>query len=312
MDLRGDDFQRSARAPAKLNLFLEVLARREDGFHDLETVMVPIRLADQLTFTPLPAASNVESGRILFNVRACWPVCSPPSQANLPTGPDNLVVKSLELLRERSGCSLGARIELIKRIPLGAGLGGGSSDAAAALRLANRRWRIHWSQERLAELATELGSDIPFFLSNGPAICRGRGERVEPLPPLPLLHFVIVKPKDSLSSGDVYRTHDSLDYAKSTVARGQLNRLIANLYLGARREVGRWMHNCLQTAARSLSPGVEMLHRIFSEFDFVGHQLTGSGSAYFGVCRHAQHARRLASILRTRQLGLVYATRSCH
>ncbi len=310
MDLRGDDLKRTARAPAKLNLFLDVLGLRGDGFHDLETLIVPIRLADQVSFKPTVTNSDGQPGEIRLDVRTCWPVRSPMVSPLVPTGSENLIVRSLELLRERSGCMLGARVELMKRIPLAAGLGGGSSDAAAALRLANHAWQIHWNDERLVKLAAELGSDIPFFLSKGAAICRGRGERVERLPPLPPLYFVIVKPAEALGAGDVYSAYDSIVEQSPSVARGQLNRLVANLYLGGWRDVGMWMHNRLQAAASALAPCVEKLRRVFAEFDFIGHQLTGSGSAYFGICRHAQHAQRLASILRTRQLGLVYATRS--
>jgi 4-diphosphocytidyl-2-C-methyl-D-erythritol kinase len=250
-------------------------------------------------------------GEICLKVQTCWPVGSPSLMPDVPAGADNLVVRSLKLFQERSGCQFGARVELVKRIPLAAGLGGGSSDAAAALRLANRAWQVDWDDDRLAEFAAELGSDIPFFLSHGAAICRGRGERVERLPPLPPLKVVIVKPADALGTGEVYKAHDSIAGQKPPIAKGQLNRLIANLYLGGWQEVGKWMHNRLQAAASLLSPCVEILRRAFAELDFVAHQLTGSGSAYFGICRHAAHARRLASILRTRQLGLVYATRSC-
>jgi 4-diphosphocytidyl-2-C-methyl-D-erythritol kinase len=309
MDLRRDDFKRSLRAPAKLNLFLDVLGRRTDGFHDLETLMVPIRLADQVSLTPTQSAA--EPGEILLDVHACWPLRAASQMPAVPTGSDNLIVKSLKLFQERSGSQFGARVELIKRIPMAAGLGGGSSDAAGALRLANRAWNVHWDEAQLIELAAELGSDIPFFLSQGAAVCRGRGERVERLPPLPHRFFVIVKPAVALSAGEVYSAHDSLTGQKSQVVGGQLNRLIANLYHGGLHDAGRWMHNRLQTAASSLSPCIEKLRRVFAEFDFIAHQLTGSGSAYFGICRHAAHARRLASILRTRQLGMVYATRSC-
>jgi 4-diphosphocytidyl-2-C-methyl-D-erythritol kinase len=307
MDLRGDDFKRTARAPAKLNLFLEVLGTRRDGFHDLETLMVPLRLADQVTFAPTPAPNDGSAGQIRLDVRTTWPVRSPP-QAEVPTGSDNLVVKALDLLRERSGCPLGARVELVKRVPMAAGLGGGSSDAAAALRLANQGWRINWNNDRLTELATELGSDIPFFMSRGAAICRGRGEQVERLPPVTALHFVILKPPDSLSAGDVYSKHDAL---ASSASDHQRKQLVTDRHSRGWRNLGTWMHNRLQAAASAISPSVEKLRQVFDEFDFVAHQLTGSGSAYFGVCRHAQHARRLANILRTRQLGLVYATRSC-
>jgi 4-diphosphocytidyl-2-C-methyl-D-erythritol kinase len=309
MDLRGDDFKRSTRAPAKLNLFLDVLGRRTDGFHDLETLMVPICLADQVSLTPTQSAA--QPGEIHLDVHACWPARAASQMPAVPTGPDNLIVKSLRLFQERSGSEFGAHVELVKRIPMAAGLGGGSSDAAAALRLANRAWHINWNDDQLNELAAELGSDIPFFLSHGAAICRGRGERVERLSPPATLYFVIVKPAVALGAGEVYSAHDSLSGQTSRIVGGQLNRLVANSSLGGLRDVGMWMHNGLQAAASILSPCVEKLHRAFAEFDFIAHQLTGSGSAYFGVCRHASHARRLASILRTRQLGLVYATRSC-
>src|SRR5437588_12640777 len=106
MDLRGDD--RPARAPAKLNRSLAVLGLRRDGFHDLETLMVPIRLADQLTFQTSSRAKDAAAGEIALHVRTCWPVRSPSESDEVPTGPNNLIVKSLELLRQRSGCSLGA------------------------------------------------------------------------------------------------------------------------------------------------------------------------------------------------------------
>jgi 4-diphosphocytidyl-2-C-methyl-D-erythritol kinase len=119
----------------------------------------------------------------------------------------------------------------------------------------------------------------------------------------------VVKPAESLSTSDVYRAYDSLDDVGT--AGVPLNQLVGKLSMGGCRSIGRWMRNGLQQAASALSPAVGKLRQAFAELDFAGHQLTGSGSAYFGVCRHAQHARRLANILRSRQLGLVYVTRSC-
>jgi 4-diphosphocytidyl-2-C-methyl-D-erythritol kinase len=311
MDLRGDDFKRSIRAPAKLNLFLDVLGRRGDGFHDLETLMVPIRLADHLSLSPTRATSESEPGAIQLDVDHSWPVGAPAFSQKVPAGPDNLVVKALRLLQERSGRRLGARVRLLKRVPMAAGMGGGSSDAAAALRLANHAWQLNWKADRLTELAAQLGSDIPFFVSPGAAICRGRGEQVQRVRELSALHFVIVKPPVALGAGEVYTAYDSIKEQEAPTARGELKRWVAAMRRGAPGSLASWMHNGLQTAASALSPCVDKIRRAFSELDVIAHQLTGSGSAYFGVCRHAQHARRLASILRTQQLGLVYATRSC-
>ncbi len=312
MDLHEGDFKRSTRAPAKLNLFLDVLGRRGDGFHDLETLMVPIRLADQVSLTPTKPQSSILPGEIRLKVQTAWPVTSASGLPVVPTHDDNLIVKALKLFQERSGCISGADVELVKRIPMAAGMGGGSSDAAAALRLANRAWQVRWSDERLAKLAAELGSDIPFFISPGAAICRGRGECIERLATLPTLNLVIVKPADALGAGEVYGALRSLGDKQPPIARGQLKQHIADLYRNGWSGARKWMHNRLEAAASTLSPCVEELRRTFSGLDFIAHQLTGSGSAYFGICRHAAHARRLASILRTRQLGLVYVTQSCH
>src|SRR5215216_4895615 len=111
MDLPRDGFKRLIRAPAKLNLFLDVLGRRGDGFHDLETLMIPIRLADQLSLSPKPSLSG-RPGEIRLDVRICWPIRWPNFPV-LPTGSDNLIVKSLKLFQERSGCRLGANLELV-------------------------------------------------------------------------------------------------------------------------------------------------------------------------------------------------------
>jgi 4-diphosphocytidyl-2-C-methyl-D-erythritol kinase len=160
-------------------------------------------------------------------------------------------------------------------------------------------------------LAAELGSDVPFFLAGGAALCGGRGEKIEPIRSIRPMHFVVVKPPHDLSTANVYHKHASLTAADPSQDLTPLRRVIQS---GAPSQWGspyHWMLNRLQRAAASLSPWVDRLAAAFDSLDFVRHQLSGSGTAYFGVCRHARHANRLASILRTRQLGLVFATRSC-
>jgi 4-diphosphocytidyl-2-C-methyl-D-erythritol kinase len=304
------------RAPAKINLYLEVLGRRKDGYHELESVLLPVRLSDSLSFTPTPPPSGGQPGTIEFRdvVGSVTPGSIAPREP-LPPAAKNLVVHALELLRRRSGCTAGARVELAKRIPVAAGLGGGSSDAAAALKLGNRGWGIHWTNDRLAELAAELGSDVPFFLEPGAAICRGRGEHVERLPSIRPLDVVIVKPPAGLSTQDVYNEFDTMNVAggpaANVVSPIGCNGLLDALRRGAIRELGRLMCNRLQAAAAALSPWIDHARTAFGRLDFLAHQLSGSGTAYFGICRHAQHARRLATILRTQQLGLICVTRSC-
>jgi len=311
MYLRREEFKRTARTPAKLNLYLDVFGRRGDGFHELETLMVAVRLWDALSMRPTPAAGD-HPGDILLNVRSSLPTRSPPLGRDVaPTGKDNLVVRALELLRQRSGCALGARVELVKRIPAAAGFGGGSSDAAAALRLGNRVWRLRWSRERLAELAAEIGSDVPFFLAGGAAVCRGRGECVERLPGFVPLHFVIVKPLDGLSTAEVYHAYDALADSGTRLAAQPMEAIVTALRRGRLADLGRYMRNQLQVAAAQLSPWIDRARAVFDELDCLAHQLSGSGAAYFGLCRHGRHARRLASVLKSRGLGSVYALSSC-
>jgi 4-diphosphocytidyl-2-C-methyl-D-erythritol kinase len=309
MYFRSEDPPRMGRAPAKLNLFLEITGQRGDGYHELETLMVPVCIADWLSFRATSAADHVAAGPIELTVRSSFVVRPPQQDESVPAGFKNLIVSALQLLQQRSDCRLGARVALFKHIPISAGLGGGSSDAATALRLANIGWNLHWDTDRLAELAAEIGSDVPFFVYGGAAICRGRGERVERLPAMPTIHFVVAKPPGGLSARDVYESYDRL--SESEGFGGSRPPASMSVKAGRWGDLGSWMRNRLESAAALLTPWVARARAVFSELDFVAHQLSGSGSAYFGVCRHAQHARRLASILRTRQLGLVYATRSC-
>lgn len=314
MEFRTDDAKRTARAPAKLNLYLNVLGRRDDGFHNLETVMLPIRIYDSLSLISTRPQGGNSASSLELNVRVSG-VRQQNSAEKVPSGPANLVVRALELLRQRSGCELGAKVELVKRIPVAAGLGGGSSDAATALMLANAAWKLHWSKSRLAAVAGEIGSDVPFFLVGGPAICRGRGEIVEELPVRTPAHFVVVKPPFGLATRDVYElsaSHSDMSDPGIDKPAVRIREFCLDFLTGRISAWGQIIHNSLQAAASRLTTWVERLRLAFDRLDFAGHQLSGSGSAYFGVCRHAQQARRLATILRTWQLGIVYATRSCH
>src|SRR5437868_14004366 len=155
----------SLLAPAKVNLFLEVLGQRPDGFHELETLMVAVDLCDRLEFRP------DDSGALTLT-------CDDPG---LTCGPDNLVLKAAEQLRRSTKETRGARIHLEKRIPMQAGLGGGWSDAAATLKGLNQLWRLGLADAELARLGAEVGSDVAFFFSPGAAWCTGRGEKVEPV-----------------------------------------------------------------------------------------------------------------------------------
>lgn len=311
MNLRQTESLQTVLAPAKLNLYLEVLGRRDDGFHELETLLVPLRIYDSISLRPTALSTSGDNPQIRLRIADARGSQSPNfADSVVPGGADNLVVRALELLRTRSGCTAGADVELVKRIPIAAGLGGGSSDAAAALKLGNRAWGIHWSLSRLTTLAAEIGSDVAFFLQSRSAICRGRGEQVETIDAVAPVHFVLVQPPAGLSTAEVYREFAATE-APQTDRTGLVASLVADLQRGNFAGLARQLKNSLQAAAARLSPWVDRTRDAFERLDFLGHQLSGSGTCYFGVCRHAQHARRLATILRTQQLGLVFVTRSC-
>ena len=181
-------------APAKVNLFLELHGRRTTGFHDLETIMAPVSWYDTLRFSP----SEGEA----IKLRVHQPIAKLRHEV-IPTDGSNLVVKAVEALRLHLGVEHGLSIDLVKRIPSQAGLGGGSSDAAAALLGAARCWGVEVSQAALMEIAGELGSDIPFFLGDGWSRCVGRGERIEALGIKQCLWVVIAKPPVGLATGQV-------------------------------------------------------------------------------------------------------------
>jgi 4-diphosphocytidyl-2-C-methyl-D-erythritol kinase len=287
-------------APAKLNLFFEVGGRRADGYHEIETLMCPIDLYDSLYFT------EDRSGPLRLQCRRIFrfvPASMEPIA--LPEDQDNLVFRAVELLRGRAGVASGARLRLLKRIPTAAGLGGGSSDAAAALAVANAGWNLHWPPAKLAEVAAEIGSDVPFFFAGGPAICRGRGEQIERIEPGGPLHFVVVRPPAGLSTAAVYAVH-----RPAAVPRGVPDCAEA-FRRGDARRIGRLLFNRLSSAAAELSPWIARLQEEFSRLDCLGHGMTGSGTAYFGLCRHARQTRRLAQYLETRGVGSVFAVRNC-
>ncbi|MBX7165372.1 MAG: 4-(cytidine 5'-diphospho)-2-C-methyl-D-erythritol kinase [Pirellulales bacterium] len=282
-------------APAKLNLFLEVLAKRPDGFHEIETLMCPIDLGDTLEFEPL-GPGPIEFSAALAAHRAS-------RSAALPTGADNLIVQALERLRQRYGIERGARVRLHKRIPLEAGLAGGSSDAAAALVAANLGWQLRLAHEELALVAAELGSDVAFFLHGRPAICRGRGERIEPLEPRGLMQVVVVKPPEGLSTAAVYRA-----CVPSERPRGA-QQLADALRQGRWDQVAAAMHNDLQAPAAGLSPWIDRILTALRGEDVVARQMTGSGSACFAICRSTNQARTIAGRLRSQQWGEVSVVR---
>lgn len=291
----GDDGGVVVRAPAKLNLSLGVLARRPDGYHEIESLMVPVSLHDTLRVRP--AATPGVRLAVTFGGRLATPR-GRVLAGDVPVDGRNLVVRAIELLAAEAGLCLGGgpppglEIDLVKRIPAGSGLGGGSSDAAAALLAAARTWGLDWPRERLAELGGRIGSDVPMFFAGTPAISRGRGERIEPVAGIPALAAVIARPAAGLSTPAVYAA-----CTPDPAARGGSARLAAALAAGRIRESLALMHNTLERPASDLCPDVARLLADFLRHGAIRPLLTGSGSAVFALVRSAAEARRIASRL---------------
>lgn len=259
-------------APAKLNLGLKVLRRREDGYHDIVSVLQTVDLCDRLTFTPAAAGETL--------VR-----CDHP---DVPAGPENLVARAVAVLRRETGVDRGVRVDLDKRIPTGAGLGGGSSNAAATLRALDRRWGLRLGPERLSGLAAELGSDVPFFLTGGTAIATGRGERIRPVDWQDEFWYVLVYPGFPVSTARAYQNvrigltdtgayGTFLDFAEKSgrICAGRLFACLENDFLPLVEAAGGGVARILEALAAGGA---------------VVCSVSGSGSTLFGVFREARQA----------------------
>lgn len=277
----------SRRCPAKLNLSLAVLTRRPDGFHAIESLIVPIDLADSLT------VRLGDSPGIRLAVRCEGPRASHLA-GDVPTDSTNLVVRAAAAVAQAAGIDPALDIELIKQVPSRAGLGGGSSNAAAMLLAAVTAWNLDWPRESLTAIAARLGSDVPWFLEGRSAVVAGRGERMTLVSDLPPLFAVVVAPGGGLSTSAVYeactpdrrRAGDAIRLAEA-LARGDLTTAMP------------LMHNALEPAARKLSDDIDRLLADLAAAGGLTPRLTGSGSACFTLCRTLPEARGIAARLRS-------------
>lgn len=287
--------------PAKLNLFLKILGKRPDGYHSLETVMVSVGLYDSLVFR------EIKSNQTLLNCHRCE---SLPTSGNevypvLSTGPDNLIVRAVQLLRKHTGCHEGVEIDLLKRIPMQAGMGGGSSDAAATLVGLNQLWGLELKSDSLHELAAQLGSDVNFFIDSPiAAICRGRGELVEPIRLPRSLAMVVVCPKTGLSTPDVFRQW-SATIRESNAIQSSATRLKRGVW-----STDDSIDNALERPAVQLNDDVRQTLDTLRHVTSGPVSMSGSGTACFAMCRSWIEAQKIARRLRSRGIGQVIPVRS--
>jgi len=262
----------TVRAPAKINLHLEVLGRRPDGYHEVRTLLQTVDLADTLAARPAPG------GRLVLRVEP---------EGSAPADGGNLVLRAAEALRGAAGCDAGAELELVKRIPAGAGLGGGSSDAAAALLLLRELWGLAMDDGGLARIAAELGADVPFFLLGGLAVGYGRGDEVVPLPDLEPLEVAIAWPETPVATAEAYRRLDA------PLTWGRPSGTVFAVARGAEPPWGA-MRNDLEPVAAAMVPAVGALLGAMRAAGALRAAVSGSGSAVFGLFRSRERARAAA------------------
>lgn len=273
-------------APAKLNLTLEVLAKRRDGFHEIRSVIQTISLGDSLSFQ---SGENIEFKSDLPN----W----------IPE--ESLVSRAASLLQQAAGCSKGVTVEVKKRIPLLSGLGGDSSDAAAVLRGLNQLWGLGLSRGKLLDLAWQLGSDVAFFLYGGTALVEGRGELVTPLPPLPHMWVVLTMPPVPRLPGKTKQLYDSLKATHYT--DGQITQRLVEELRAGREFTPSLLFNTFENVAFTHFSEISVSREHMVKVGATDVHLAGSGPALFTLVKDRTQAEDLYLRLQQQRLELYLA-----
>ncbi len=252
------------RAFAKVNYALEVRRKREDGYHEISTVMQSVSLADEV---------EIERAREGFELKV------EPEDAEVGPPQENTVYKAWKLLGELVGLRLPARVRLRKRIPARAGLGGGSADAAATLLGLNELFGLGLSVAELREVGLRVGADVPFCLSGGTALGEGVGDVLTPLPPPPAHHLALVKPERGAQTAEIYRAYD----ARPRRGVASVERVVAALRSGDLPTLARAVGNDLEAITAELVPEVEAYREELLRSGALGAAMSGTGTAVYGI-----------------------------
>jgi 4-diphosphocytidyl-2-C-methyl-D-erythritol kinase len=266
------------KAPAKINLSLDVLYKRGDGYHEVEMIMTMVDLADRLEMKPLP------SDTIMISSQSGY----------IPLDEKNLAFQAARLIKERYQVKQGVYIHLDKKIPVAAGLAGGSSDAAATLRGLNRLWNLGIETEELMQLGAELGSDVPFCVRGGTAIARGRGEKLEPIASPPSGWVILAKLPINVSTADVYGKLVASNIPRHPSISAMRAALEEQSFMGMCRELG----NVLEDVTLNLYPEVRQLKRCMINLGADGVLMSGSGPTVFGIVEKKSKAASIYNGLR--------------
>jgi 4-diphosphocytidyl-2-C-methyl-D-erythritol kinase len=280
----GGEMKRACISPAKVNLLLKVLSKRDDGYHNIFSIVDPIALHDVLHFEDGPAG--------VVEVK--------DDKGVLPEGEKNTVYRAIMRFRERYGVSAGIKVCIEKNIPIGSGLGGPSSNAASALLAVNEIWGTGAGIDELMDLGSTIGADVPLFLHGKPCIMEGIGERITPIT-LPRLWYLIVYPNLVLSTAEVYKA------LKIVLTKGENDiKLTANLV--SAYDVSRILENDLENVAMLMCPTIKEVKEALIEAGSIGVLMSGSGSSVFGIFEDEQKARGASEDLE--RMGNLFVTHS--
>ena len=281
------------RAYGKINLSLDVLGRRENGYHDVSMVMQTVDIYDIISLNKLESGSEI---RLTTDVDT------------LPLDETNIVYKAVKLIKEEYGLDAGVSAHIEKHLPIAAGMGGGSSDCAATLRGMNRLFRLGLSDERLEELGVRLGADVPFLIKGGIALAEGIGEKLTKLPDFPDCTLVIAKPDLGVSTKEVYEAFDSL----KEVNHPDIVKLVKSLGSTDLKEIVKLLGNVLEEVTAKKYEIIESVKNLLIDNGAVFSMMTGSGPTVFGIFENEEQAKRACNNLRSQgNLELVEVT-TCH
>lgn len=301
-------------APAKINLFLNVLRPRSDGYHEVQTLLCPISLFDQLSFE-VTQRSDIEFQLLLPHAPAGHAATTtgtrPPADPawDIPADSSNLVVQAVRRVQQALGTTRGCRIQLRKTIPAAAGLGGGSSDSAAAIVASLVSWQ-GWDRNLALQIAAEIGSDVPFFLGNsqgmGLALATGRGEHCQPLAAQPALDVLVTHPPVGCSTREVYRNCAVYGEAQD------FQKIVDACETGQFKKIGAQLSNTLQLPASGLTEWIARQLSLFADIGAEYALMSGSGSSCFALVDDPQCAERLHHAAPAWGIDRVYAVQSCY
>jgi 4-diphosphocytidyl-2-C-methyl-D-erythritol kinase len=268
------------RTNAKVNLFLHVMGLRQDGYHEVETILHGVKLADDIVIT-----TNDEP-RVEVDMRLVEDL-----DGDVPEQEQNLAYIAARSLIENGSTEHGVHIEILKRIPIAAGLGGGSGNAAGILVILNEMWDLGIDEDQLVDLAGGIGSDVPFCIGGGTALAKARGEQLTRLPGPNDMWYVLGVSNKPLSTRDVYSAWDELGHP-SEVSSASMTMALGG---GDGAEVASLLYNDLEPITFELRPELEDKKRALIEAGSLGASLSGSGPTLYGVAGNEDHARRIAN-----------------